>query len=52
MDWYRSALKILPERNFVILTDLTGGVVIKINDKDEVYELLIIDNFLFNVNLR
>ena len=29
MDWYRSALKILPERNFVILTDLIEERVIK-----------------------
>ena len=54
MDWYRSALKILPERNFVILTDLIAGEGYKklINDKDEVYKLLIIDKFLFNVQSK
>ncbi len=51
MDWYRIALKTLPNREIVILTDLIQGEGYKklINKKDKIFKLLIIDNILFNI---
>ena len=48
MDWYRSALTLLPNRDVCILTDLIAGEQFKklINDDDKVYKLLILDKFL------
>lgn len=49
MDWYRSAEKQLPKENLCILTDLIAGEGFKkiISDKDNVYNLIIIDKLLF-----
>lgn len=49
MDWYRSALNLLPNAEICILTDLIAGEEFKIliNDNDKVYKLLILDKFLF-----
>lgn len=54
MDWYRSALKIMHERDVVILTDLIESEGFKrlINDKDVVYKLLVIDRILFKGQSR
>ena len=51
MHWYRSALKIIPDRNIVILTDLIEGEGYKklIIKEDRVYRLIIIDKLLFNI---
>jgi hypothetical protein len=50
IDWYRIALKTLPNREIVILTDLIQGEGYKrlINKKDKIFKLLIIDKILFN----
>tara|TARA_Y200000002_G_scaffold365326_1_gene355127 strand:- start:442 stop:1569 length:1128 start_codon:yes stop_codon:yes gene_type:complete len=54
MDWYRTALKIIPDRNVVILTDLIAGEGFKklINEEDKVYRLLIIDKLLFSAQSK
>jgi hypothetical protein len=54
MDWYRSALKIMHERDIVILTDLIESEGFKrlINDKDILYKLLVIDRILFKGQSR
>ena len=54
MDWYRTALKIIPDRNVVILTDLIAGEGYKklINEEDKVYRLLIIDKLLFSAQSK
>lgn len=49
IDWYRSALFLLPDTEIVILTDLIAGEGFKklINKSDKVYKLFIIDKYLF-----
>ncbi|MCH7535821.1 MAG: glycosyltransferase [Bacteroidetes bacterium] len=48
MDWYKSAKELLPNKDIYILTDLIAGEGFKklINEKDIVFKLIIIDNFL------
>lgn len=49
MDWYRSALNLLPEKRVVILTDLISGEGFKklINESDSLHRLFILDKLLF-----
>lgn len=48
MDWYKSAKELLPEKDIYILTDLIEGEGFKkiVNEGDEVFKLIIIDNLL------
>ena len=48
MDWYKSAIELLPDNKIYILTDLIAGEGYKklTNKNDIVFELLIIDKFL------
>lgn len=54
MDWYRSALKVAPDMDIVILTDLIEGEGFKrlIDDNDVVHNLLILDHILFTGQSR
>ena len=54
MDWYRSALKLFPKREILILTDLIAGEGFKklINDSDSVHRLLVLDRLLFTNQSR
>ncbi|TCV10493.1 glycosyltransferase involved in cell wall biosynthesis [Sphingobacterium alimentarium] len=49
MDWYKSAKEEVKSHEVVLLTDLIQGEGFKkiIDDTDKVYELLILDKFLF-----
>lgn len=49
IDWYRSSLELMPNKDICILTDLIDGEGVKklINSTDQVYKLIIIDKFLF-----
>lgn len=49
MDWYRSALKVVKDHEVCILTDLIGGEGFDIimNENDKVYNMFILDKFLF-----
>lgn len=49
MDWYRSALELIPNTPISIVTDLIAGENFKkiINDKDQVHRLFVLDKFLF-----
>lgn len=48
MDWYRSALELIPDAEISLVTDLIAGEGFKkiINEKDKVHKLLILDPFL------
>jgi hypothetical protein len=49
MDWYKSAIALIPDAEISIVTDLIAGEGFKkiISDKDLVHKLLILDPFLF-----
>ena len=54
MDWYRSAKRIYPEKQFPIVTDLIEGEGYKklIEDEDLIYRLLVIDSLLFRAQSK
>ena len=54
MDWYRSSLELIPNKDISILTDLIEGEGAKklINSTDKVHKLVIIDKFLFKQKSR
>ena len=54
MDWYRIALKTIPERDIVILTDLIEAEGYKrlIVKEDKVHKLLVIDKLLFKAQSK
>lgn len=54
MDWYRSALKVFPHIDTVIVTDLIQGEGFKnlITEHDTVYKLVVLDRILFTIQSR
>lgn len=49
MDWYKSAIELIPNAEISIITDLIAGEGFNkiITEKDKVHKLLILDSFLF-----